>query len=419
MYASSAPGAVLVQQIFNFGFRQLNAAPLVVILAWYLLAVIAIFLYHRYREQVLMFLKAFQDVFFGRIFFVILAAAMATAVFFLLRSNYINSDAFFFAEKFASDVPAKGAHVVHDEMWELYLHSRFWLYTNHYWGWSVSLSYQVASCFAGSAFIFLLLYYCRWRLCERALPLFLLLVSGGVMQLFFGDIENYTLTTVVILAYYFAALLFLQGKVPLALPAALLSVALTFHLLAGFLIPSLVYLGWIALRGKRFLDAAISVFIFIGIVGWTLWFFNNHNLPIRDLYYRSFAFGYGGQAKTIVRLSWGELISRLNLLALLFPANSLLIILMLFRRIRLNPINIHLIIASGFMLLLFFGWRSGIGIYDDWNLFANCAFVLSILVYYNLLQADFKYKGELLIAFFALSALPTYTWIISNHLIAG
>lgn len=418
-WALSHPGAdyELVQTIFGFGFSQLNNSPTSIIVTWLLLTTIAVLIYQRNRIRFFKIISKLQDKFYSHFILILLAATLATIVFFLLRNEYLNTDGIWFAEKFARDVPGKGAHVTHDEMWELYIHSRFWLYTNHYWGWTVNFSYQVLSSLAGGVFIFLLLYYCRRLLRDKALPLFLLIISGGIMQLFFGDVENYTLTSVIILAYFFAALLFLESKVSLMLPSGLLALGLTFHLLAGFLIPSLVYLGWISLHRRHRLDAIISVILFLLIVGCTLWFFDRHNLPISDLYYRSFAFGYGGEVETLIEPTWQELIARINLLALLFPANALILLLLVFRRIQATTINMHLGIASFFMMLLFFVWRSAIGIYDDWNLFANSALVLSILGWYNLLKSDVKYKGELLIIFFSLSTLHTYNWIIANHFV--
>ena len=104
--------------------------------------------------------------------------------FFILRSWFINPDGALFPMKFMVDVPARGFHATHDEMWELYIHSKFWLYANDHFGWSVVLSYQVLSCAAGVVFVFLLLTWCR-RLLPQHWPLaFLACVSGGYMQLF-------------------------------------------------------------------------------------------------------------------------------------------------------------------------------------------------------------------------------------------
>lgn len=101
-------------------------------------------------------------------------ALLAVVVFFLLRSNSPNPDGVSFTEKFERNVPLHGAHVTHDEMWEFYLHSRFWLYSNRAFGWSVEQSYQVLSCLAGGVFVFLLLTYCARLLPRNPLSLSLI-----------------------------------------------------------------------------------------------------------------------------------------------------------------------------------------------------------------------------------------------------
>jgi hypothetical protein len=60
--------------------------------------------------------------------------ALAILVFFALRNKYINPDGIALAPKFAPDVPRVRAHVPHDEMFELYVHSRAWFYANRHIG---------------------------------------------------------------------------------------------------------------------------------------------------------------------------------------------------------------------------------------------------------------------------------------------
>jgi hypothetical protein len=403
-------------EMLGFGFNQLRHSAAIVIIGWYFLTILAISLYRRKPAGFIKIYEWLKLISRQRNFLWMLLISLGSAViFFLLRSEYLNVDGSFFAEKFARDVPAFGAHVTHDEMWELYLHSRFWLYTQHFFGWTVEFSYQVVSSLAGGIFIFFLLLYSQQLLTYRRTAFCILMLSGAYMQLFFGDIENYTLTTVLILIYYLSAILYVKEKIPISVPSGLLAVAMTFHLLAGFLLPSLAFLFLIALKRKQYAQMMVGSAAFLLIILLTLWFFNQHNLPLRDLYYRSFAFGYGGEVRTLVRFSWNYLVERINLLSLLFPAFLILIPLTVYRRIRLEPFNLFLLSGAASMMLLFFIWESAIGIYDDWNLFANSAIILSILAWSNLLQAQLKYKTEILITLFSISALHTYSWILSNH----
>lgn len=90
----------------------------------------------------------------------------------------MNSDAFGFYEKFLYDVPLKGARLTHDEMWDLYIHSRFWFITNQRFDWIIELSCQVLSCLAGGVFIYFLLKYCHILNKDHAIVLFALIASG-------------------------------------------------------------------------------------------------------------------------------------------------------------------------------------------------------------------------------------------------
>jgi hypothetical protein len=344
-------------------------------------------------------------------------AILLAAVFFLLRNRFINYDGSLFAEKFARDVPLHGAHVTHDEMWELYLHSRFWFHTNRLFGWSVELSYQVLSSVAGGVFIMLLMYYCTIVFPERPVLAFVICISGGYMQLFFGDVENYTLTATLIMAYFLASAMHIRGKWSVITPSVILAAALTFHLLAGFLVPSLLMLydrEWKRGERRRVLTAAA---IFCMVVGSTILFFHFNGLPVRDLWYNSHAFGFGGHIRQwLVDPSPGYYLKMLNLAFLLAPVWVLLIPQLLFGRVRLDELNMHLIIAAAFMGVFFIGWKATLGVYSDWNMFAAAALPFTFLVLRNLLSTECIRGRFWLVYMFAwLFALHSYSWVAANH----
>ena len=358
---------------------------------------------------------------FGSAWFRVAASLLLVAVFFALRNNFVNYDGRMFAEKFARDIPLRGAHVTHDEMWELYLHSRFWFHTNRLFGWSAELSYQVLSSAAGGVFVLVLMYYCSLVFRRRPLLAFVLCVSGGYMQLFFGDVENYTLTTTWMMAYFLASALYLRGRLSLVIPSILLAVALTFHLLAGFLLPSLLVLFAVARRRGERRPIAAATGVFCAIVGLTLLFFHLHGLPIGDLWYHSNAFGHGGHIRNqIVDPSTGYYFDILNLTFLLAPAWILLVPLFLFGRIRFDDLNLHLIAAALFMGLFVLGWKATLGVYSDWNMFAAAALPFSLLVARGMLSTECTGRLSWLPYLFAwLFMLHSFSWVISNHFLAS
>lgn len=86
---------------------------------------------------------------------------------------------------------------------------------------------------------------------------FVVLVAQGYLQLFFGYVENYTFLALALAAYALAALRALAGRAPLALPAALLVLALALHLSAAVAVPSFAFLVAHRLRDPRARLAAL------------------------------------------------------------------------------------------------------------------------------------------------------------------
>ena len=331
--------------------------------------------------------------------------------------DFINPDGTAFAEKFAQDIPLRGAHVTHDEMWELWVHSKFWIATNQAFGWSVEQSYQVLSCAAGAVFVFLLLCYWITLLPGRPIPAFVLCMAAGYVQLFFGDVENYTITAMLVMAYLLAAVMFLEGRWSVSPAACLLAVSITFHLEAGFLGPSLLYLLAVAVRRGQWASVSRGVAGACAIVVGTLWFFHLHGLPLRSLYYESHAFGRGGNwDRMIVTPSVTYYAELASLALLLAPALGLLIPLVRFRRIPLDAINVHLLLASGFMALFMLSWNAALGVYNDWNLFAIAAIPVTLLIARNVLNAPVaQTHPESIAALTLLFLVHSASWIVANH----
>ena len=90
--------------------------------------------------------------------------------------------------------------------------------------------------------------------------------------------------------------------------------------------------------------------------------------------------------------------------------------LLALRRVNLEPLNVHLLLASAFMLVYMFSWKATLGVYSDWNLFANAAIPLSALVGYNLSRIEtLPHRGQILLALAWVFAMHSYCWIVSNH----
>jgi hypothetical protein len=363
----------------------------------------------------------------------VLGLAMAgTLIFFALRNEFVNSDGVMFRWMVPAQVEAgRGGDVIIDEMWTSYLFGQAWSLTNRAFGWSVRLSYQVVSSIAGGAFLVLLWVASRLYAPGKRLAFVALVLAGGYVQVFFGDVENYAMVTAASFGYYAAAAAYLTGRCRLWAPSAALAFAMTCHLVAGFLLPSLALLYFTALRRRRWADAAVAAAAFAGWFGATILALG---IPVESLLQGSWgqnalrellktgagtvlrgeAEGSGG------RWAWFALDAyhwrQYALLALMFPGHVLLIPLVLWRRVRADAVSLHLLVAAAGMAFFQFNYRALLPIEHDWNLYAGAAVPLVVLVWRALLAADsLRWKPELALGWALVSALHSYAWIVSNH----
>lgn len=333
-----------------------------------------------------------------------------------LRNQFINPDGMAFSAKFHADVPVRGATVSHDEMLELYLHSRFWHYTSRAFGWTVEYSYQFLSSLAGAIFVVLLLTFGWVALHEkRWIVLVLGIGSAGFMQLFFGDVENYTLVTALILLYLLTGYLHLEGQLSLLAPSTVLAVAITFHLLAAFLLPSLAYLYLVALRRRQLASAVVAAVILVAIPAAVVVYFHYHGLPF-EVIRTSNAFGQAGKLQRFATPSLeyhGQIVS---LLFLLFPPVLCFVPLLAYKRVTLTPFNIFMALAVIVFMGYVFTWRADLGVYNDWNLYAPAALPLAVFFWFNFARAErLVNKAGIAAALILTSGMHSYAWIIRNH----
>jgi hypothetical protein len=342
-------------------------------------------------------------------------------VFFLLRTNLLNQDGNMLTPKFEADVPRLGAFLTHDELLEFFVHSKVWYYTHEWWGWSVVFSYQVVSCLAGAGFIYVLIRLTR-RLAPNRAWLFLAgALSGGYMQLFFGDAENYTLTTTLVVCYVLAACRFLAGETRVWFPTVLLAIAMCFHLEAGWMLPSLLYLFAVSrARQSDWRDVRLSMASGTAIVAATVVYFHFHGLPLRRFFSSHAGHALRMSGVFAVGMPFSYYIDQLNLLLLLCPSVAILLPLLAWRRREMDDVGTFLAVAAGSMLLFQVVWKSQIGVFDDWNLYAIGGMLTTVYIWRSLAAVATTAGTRLAAAALAVTgALHTYAWIIANHRYGG
>ncbi|GIK73963.1 MAG: hypothetical protein BroJett021_29510 [Chloroflexota bacterium] len=133
------------------------------------------------------------------------------------------------------------------------LHSEVWLWFHEPFGWKDAMPvYRLLSPLAGALYLLAALALSRHPLLAPAWLPYGLLTTLGLMQLFFGYVENYSFAAAGVLAYLWLGLGVISGRQPLWLAATVLAVTHATHPSTIVLAPSLLYLGWLSVqRGWR------------------------------------------------------------------------------------------------------------------------------------------------------------------------
>lgn len=280
-------------------------------------------------------------------------------------------------------------------------------------GISVRDSYGIWSSAFGAASVWLILRASR-RFTARPFLFSLLFLSGGFAQLYFGDVENYTAVSSLILAYCLASIEHLEGEWTLFVPSILLSLAVCFHLLSGWLAPTMVFLLVIAIRSRKWAEISLGSVLAVFILAASVVLVGSYGLLPRYLgnAHAAATGSYLFQLDQPVAY-WGQMF---NLLFLLFPSWGVLLLLLLHGRIRPDRVNIFLGIATVCLLSLALFWRAGLWPYNDWNLYACLGIPASLLCWRNFLQAeDLLGRSRIGVAVVLSAGLHSACWIVSNH----
>lgn len=154
---------------------------------------------------------------------------------------------------------------------DVFLHSQLWLALRQRFQWSDATPvYRLLSPLAGILYLLVVVRLARRKELAPAWLTFGLLSSLGVLQLFFGYVENYSFAGAGVLTYLWLGLEVLQGRRPLWLAAALLSLLNATHPSTIVLTPSLLFLGRCCWRrggltvGRALLEIGLPVVLVAG-----------------------------------------------------------------------------------------------------------------------------------------------------------
>jgi len=299
-------------------------------------------------------------------------------------------------------------------------------------------AYGVLSCLAGGLFVFLLLVLCDlWgRDGKEKSFIFLVVISMGANQLFFGYIESYTLMYTAMAAYLIFAVRYLKGEGRFWLPCTFMVLAASFHLSAIFVFPSMFYLAFAKVpRGSR-QNTGNSPITNAGILACTTalmilgYYFVRLGSPEGSTGHL-LIYPLGGGDRSYAFYSPAHLLDFLNHQLLVSPVNVILwVMLLLFLRKLVSfkePVVRFLILlclcSLGFALFVY----PGLGYARDWDLFAFTGLGTTLLALYLVLsgfrtlhhrrhsgQAGKAALGQVTVMLLVTSLVSTLPWILVN-----
>jgi Tfp pilus assembly protein PilF len=305
----------------------------------------------------------------------------------------------------------------------------FHVLVSRVFGWDGFTTYRILSCLAGAIYVFLVLLICDlWGKNGREkLLIFVLLVTTGASQLFFGYIESYSFVYVLLVAYLYWGMRFLRQKGQFVWPCLFLILASGFHLAAMFFLPSLAYLAFAAapkeakVRSARLkIGQLVALILTAAIIlsGMYLLKIIFPQAPVSS--FLIYPFGDGESFYSF--FSPAHLLDFINQQVLLFPVGIILAIVFLLYRKKppdlKDPVGIFLTWATIGSFLFAGLVDPKLGYARDWDLFAFTGLGITFLLSFLLITRVGTWKtikpARITLTVFLTSLMFTLPWIWVN-----
>ena len=339
---------------------------------------------------------------------------------------------------------------------DVFLHSRVWLLVQPYVEWQDAMPlYRWLSPLAGAIYLVALLMLSRDPQLAPSWLTFGLLASLGLVQLFFGYVENYSFAVAGILVYLWLGIAAAHGA-PRGLPplwhaAAALAITNATHPSTVVLAPSLLVLAWTevrrqyAARNKPRRKIVIQVITQVAApmaaaaaITWFIMEMGDHGVQALLTTDRP----GGGDARWLAPLweaetrwehytlfSWPHLRDFLNEQLLVAPVVLPSLLFLLLSKTVLGRAEVHAAAAerdvSRFLttawlcyLLFVWLWNPDYGGQRDWDLFSLVAIPQTLFLVYLLPRsfAATHYVALAAIPLIAIQTLHTAAWVYQNTL---
>jgi tetratricopeptide (TPR) repeat protein len=342
-----------------------------------------------------------------------------------------------------SNVETRHLAIKWTEFLESFLHLKVFNLAKSLFNPDVETVYALLSCLAGSIFVFLSFLFADFlgkNGAQLKIPplagkilIFLILISMGSIQLFFGYAEHYTFLFLSIFGFLFLSILYIvenpafdgegnhedSSRMKLIFPILTFLLAFLFHVSALYLLPSLFFLFLVTIekskfqRGKRLLLGILALFlaviIFLG--------YKRYSWSVPPLFVPLVHGRYSGPGYTLFSLP--HLLDFFNQQLLVSPVGLILILAFLICKRRfffVNRTSQFLLIVALSQLLFNFLMDPALGASRDWDLFSAVGLGYTILGLYLLLgflkdKLKFEYLATILVVTSLYSTIP---WIALN-----
>ena len=286
-------------------------------------------------------------------------------------------------------------------------------------------TYTLISCLAGALFVFMALWFSHLlgKDNKERILAFVVLVTMGSVQLFFGYIESYSLVYVGMLAYFLLSFLYLRGRCGLFFPSLALLTSISLHLSAAYLLPSLIYLHLVnpqkdkGRSSVRQISSVALILLLVG-VGFAVVIAKNPNPTSITSYLIPLA---GSENDPYSLFSFAHLVDVINEQLLLSPGGIILWVIIFFVAVKINlrdRVVRFLVIATIFSFAFAFLMDPKLGYARDWDLFSSTGLSITILGIYlgfkYFRQAQTKKLNYAILALTCTALLSTVPWIYVN-----
>ncbi len=304
---------------------------------------------------------------------------------------------------------------------DFYLHALVYRFSNL----DAYQTYILISCLAGGLFVFLALSlsYLLGQDNKQRVLAFVVLVSMGSVQLFFGYVESYSLVYAGVMAYFLLSFLYSKGRCGLFFPSLVLLLSISLHLSAVYLLPSLIYLHVVhSPKAARFLNfrKTLNVAFILLLVGAGLIVLSKTNPNPTGV--TSYLIPLTGNENDPYSLfSGAHLLDMVNEQLLLSPIGLILwaIVILFARKIDFKDRAVtFLMIVTCFSFVFALVMDPKLGYARDWDLFSSTALGYTVLGIYLGLNyfraAKIRSLDYMVLALVSVALFSTGPWIWVN-----